>query len=211
MVRTVIVAAVSLSLALPVIGAEKTIVSLRDYCSTEMQQAGIELSRPATIHIRALGGGGTQGWTYKNDKMFAYGWILDAATRKPVWQMSIKNTDRSGDDRSFDGEIHLESGRYEVYFVVYGFEHHTSFKHIVLNIDHRRDPLFGYEQDERKGMFSWFSDWFSEDIVEDWKDRCSRWGIDLLVDENSSRMVRTATIQPEILTKRPPPRGPWRR
>jgi hypothetical protein len=198
MIRTVSAAIVALSLALPARGAEKTVVSLRDYCSSELKYAGMELSGPATIHIRALGGGGSQGWTYKSDRMFAYGWILNAATREPVWTMTVANTNRSGDDRTFDGKIRLERGRYEVYFVVYGFAYHTSFKHIVLNIDHRRDPLFGFEREEKKGLFSWFSDWFSDDLVEEWKGRCSHWGIDLLVDEASSGAVRSLAVEPEL-------------
>ena len=198
MIRTVSITIVALGLALPASGAEKSIISLRDYCSTELQHRGFELSRPTTIHIRALGGGGGKGWTYKSEKMFAYGWILDAATREPVWTMTVSNTNRAGDNRAFDGELRLERGRYEVYFVVYGFAHHTTFKHIVLNIDHRRDPLFGFEREEKKGLFSWFSEWFSDDIVEEWKDRCSRWGIDLLVDEGSSAAVRTTSVQPEL-------------
>lgn len=198
MIRTVGLAAFALGVVLHASGAEKSVLSLRDYCSRELQYGGIELKRPATLHIRALGGGGGQGWTYKSDQMFAYGWILDAATRKPVWTMRVSNTSRSGDDRSFDGELQLEQGRYEVYFVVYGFAHHTSFKHITLNIDHRREPLFGFDREEKKGWFSWFSEWFSEDIVDDWKNRCARWGIDVLVDERSSSTVQSVSVRPEI-------------
>ena len=96
-----------------------------------------------TIHITALGGGGNQGWSYKSDRMFAYGWIIDATTRRPVWEMTVRNTQKSRSDRAFDGTITLEPGKYEAYFAATTFSYHTTFTHFNINVDHRRSPLFG--------------------------------------------------------------------
>ena len=55
----------------------------------ELKHAGFELKIPAPIHIKALGAGGDHGWTYKSDEMCVYGWIINAATRDVVWEMTV--------------------------------------------------------------------------------------------------------------------------
>lgn len=164
-------------------GGEKQIASLRDFCGTELKSAGIELRMPAQVHIKALGGGGDKGWTYRSDQMFAYAWIIDASTRECVWKMNTGNSHSSGDDLSFDGTIELAPGSYEVYFVAYAFAYHTAFSHFNVNIDHRNKDLFG-ESEKKRNFFSWFKDWFSDDIGKGWRKRCQAWGVDLLVDES---------------------------
>jgi hypothetical protein len=175
-------------------GGEKTIVSLRDFCKTELKSVGLEIDRSTTVHIKALGGGGNRGWTYKSDRMFAYAWVIDADTRDLVWKMTVRNTDQDGEDRVFDGDVQLGRGSYELYYSVYGFEFHSTFKHVVVNIDHRTDHLFGGGYTEaKKGFFSWFSEWWSDELEDDWTNRCKNWGIDVLVDEDSRTVVKTFT------------------
>jgi hypothetical protein len=173
---------------------EKTVVSLRDFCKTELKSVGLQVDRSTTFHVKALGGGGSKGWTYKSDRMFAYGWIIDAETRDLVWKMSVRNTERDGDDRVFDGDVTLGRGSYELYFTVYGFEFHSTFKHMVINIDHRTEHLFGggFGKTESK-FFQWFSQWWSDDMDDDWRERCRNWGIELRVDEESRGTVKTFT------------------
>jgi len=173
---------------------EKTVVSLKDFCKTELKSIGLEVDRSTTFHVKALGGGGSTGWTYKSDRMFAYGWIIDAETRDLVWKMSVRNTEQDGDDRVFDGDVTLGRGSYELYFTVYGFEFHSTFKHMVINIDHRGDHLFGggFGREDKK-FLQWFFQWWSDDLEDDWRERCKNWGIEVRVDEDSRTAIKTFT------------------
>jgi hypothetical protein len=165
-------------------GGEKQIVSLRGMSGQELRHAGFDLKHDAQVHIRALGGGGDFGWTYKSDALFAYGWIINAETREPVWEMTVENTAKAKDDRSFDGTVTLQAGAYEVYFAAATFAYHTTFTHISVNADHRRQPLWGEYQKGKKNLLSWFTGWWSDDIAKEWDKRAPKWGIDLLVDES---------------------------
>lgn len=168
---------------------ERSIVSLRDMKDVELRSAGISVPRRVTVHITALGGGGDYGWTYKTNRMFAYGWIINADNRELVWKMGTENTSRTKDDRSFDGTITLEQGNYEVYFTAYAFEHHTTFTHITTNVDHRESPLFKGERKGTKGFFSWLTGFWSDDLSKEWDKRSRKWGIDMLVDESVASTI----------------------
>ncbi len=172
---------------------EKTVVSLKSFCDTELRSSGIEISQSMTFHVKALGAGGDYGWTYKSDEMFAYGWIINAETRRLVWKMDVDNTSRSKDDREFDDNVTLEPGSYEVYFTVPTFAYHTTLTHINIDIDHREKPLFGPREKKDKDFFGFFKNWWSDDIGRDWEKRCGQWGMDLLVDESQSRKIKTFT------------------
>ncbi len=161
---------------------ERTIVSLRDFESEELKSAGFTLGSAATVKIKALGDG------IANKKMtelgmFAYGWIIDATTREPVWVMDLRNTDRVKTGRGFDGSIDLPAGSYEVYYVAYAFGGSTWFTHFYVNIDRRNDNV--YVDGKKKGVFDWFEEWFGDDSEEEWKEKTRKWGIDLVVDDNA--------------------------
>ncbi len=170
---------------------ERAIVSLKDMQDVEVRSQGITVPQRLTVHIKALGGGGDYGWSYKSDRMYAYGWIINADTRQLVWKMSTDNTSRSGSDRVFDGTITLDPGSYEVYFAAYSFAYHTTFTHLNVNIDHRTKPLFGEGSHKEKGFFSWLTGFWTDDIKKDWEKRSPQWGIDLLVDESVASTVST--------------------
>lgn len=168
---------------------EQTIISLRDFSGAELKYAGIVVSQSTKLHIRALGGGSDGNWTSKDERMFAYGWILNADTREPVWTMTMGNSWRKNSDREFDGSITLDAGSYEVYFVAYGFAVRTGFSNMSINIDHRRHPLFG-DDDHSRNFLSWFKDFWSDDLKKEFSKRSPRWGIDVLVDESSAGGIR---------------------
>jgi hypothetical protein len=169
--------------------AEKQVCSLRNYCDAELKSAGIEVRQPTVIHIKATGGGGDYGWSYKSDRMFGYGWIINADTRDLVWKMDTRNTRRVRDDREFDGTLTLQPGSYELYFTVYGFGYHTTFTHLNVNVDHRNKPLFG-DSPRKRNFLSWFTGWFTDDIEKEWTKRCQVWGVDVYVDASIAHEVK---------------------
>ena len=172
---------------------EKSFVSLKDMSKVELKYAGFELRAPATLHIIATGAGGSQGWSYKSDRMFAYGWILNADTREPVWEMTTHNTETEGRDRSFDGSITLPAGSYEVYFAACTFVRHTTFSHFDLNVDHRSKPLFGSGAKSKNHFFSWLTQWWNDDANQAWTKRSPAWGIELSADEHAGRYISSFT------------------
>jgi hypothetical protein len=171
------------------VAGEKTIISLKDLSTQELKSAGIEIPTTMEIHIKGRGAGGDEGWTYKSDQLFAYGWIINAATRNLVWKMDVDNTSREGDDRVCDSRITLAPGSYEVYVTAPTFGHHTTFKHLNINIDHREKPLFEKYKSDDGGFFSFFSRWWSDDIETEWGKRSPEWGVDLLVDDGKASSI----------------------
>jgi hypothetical protein len=178
------VAAVLALLSAAALAGEKEVASLSDMSSQEIKAAGFELKAPAILHIKALGAGGDYGWSYRSDRLSAYGWILNASTREVIWEMTTGNTKKSKDDKSFDGTIEVQPGAYEVYFCATLFDYHTSFTHFSYDIDHRKENLFPDKSDRKKNFFGWISGFWSSDMQKDWQKRSVAWGIHLLVDES---------------------------
>ena len=109
------------------IAGERTFVQIKDFEQTEVKSAGFTLPRDMSVHVVALGGGAEKGMKFGDDQMYAYGWIIDAGTREPVWKMDRSNTSREKDDRRFDGTVSLKKGSYEVYFTAYAFASQSPF------------------------------------------------------------------------------------
>lgn len=180
--------------------AERPVVTLRDMSKEELKAAGMELSQTTSFRIVARGAGGSQCDNFgsredERHEMFAYGWIINADTRRVVWEMTPDNTSRSRDDRTFDGHVTLARGSYEVYFAAATFTHVTTFKNMSVNVDHRDGTLFNYgvrePTNKLKGWFEgWFSDWFGDDIRKDWENRSTQWGLEMLVDASKASAVR---------------------
>ena len=91
---------------LTLFAGEKTLIQLRDFTQTEVKCGGFSVPTTTRIHIQALGGGGEKSLAFSTSQMYAYGWIINADTREPVWVMTRDNTVRQKDDRSFDGAAH---------------------------------------------------------------------------------------------------------
>src|SRR5258706_555969 len=134
--------------------SQHTIVNLQDFREKEIRAAGITLSGDLRVHIHAVGGGIRRSFWREmfngdNDRpgMYAYGWIIDAATREPVWEMTNDNTSGRADRRSFDDDVSLKKGSYEVYFAAYGYAKTNWNSNISANID-RREHWNGNNKDE---------------------------------------------------------------
>jgi hypothetical protein len=79
----------------------------------EYLSGGFTLVKPLNLQIYALGEG-------RDGDMFDYGWIIDASTRKIVWEMTCRNTESAGGaakNRMFDGLVRFDPGNYIVYYV----------------------------------------------------------------------------------------------
>jgi hypothetical protein len=162
-------------------GGERLLVQLKDFEQTEVRSGGFTLPADARIHIYALGGGGEKGVKFSQSDLFAYGWIINADTRELVWKMDRDNTSREDRDRKFDGEITLLRGSYEVYFTAYAFATSSAFGSFNINIDRRKDYV---PTDKKRGLFSWFEDFFGGDMKKEWKRRSKQWGIEVSAINN---------------------------
>ena len=147
--------AMSLSAALFLLitqtSAQQTIVDLRDFRTQEVKSVGLTLDKDVKVHIKALGGGVDQSAWFNffsgddddRDMMFAAGWIIDPNTREPVWEMTMRNTHGRDYRRSFDDDITLKRGSYEVYFSAYGFARSHGHSNFSINIDRRKNHRNG--------------------------------------------------------------------
>ncbi len=179
----------TLVIAGSVSAAEKKIASLRDFRTEELKTVGLKLSKPVKVRISALGAGGDSGWMLGDDGIFAAAWIINAKTRAGVWEMNAGNTTKAdGDYRKCDERITLQPGEYELLFSVPIFSYRTWKSNVVLNIDHRRDKLFGGDGEDDP----WYlKGWWTDDIPEIWEKVAKEWGVDLYVDDQDRSAIET--------------------
>ncbi|HYX81988.1 MAG TPA: hypothetical protein VE714_06310 [Gemmatimonadales bacterium] len=73
---------------------------------------GFEITRPTKVEVYSIG-------ELTPDQAADYGWIMDAATRKPIWSMSYASTDPAGGaakNRVAHETIWFKAGHYVAYF-----------------------------------------------------------------------------------------------
>ncbi len=93
---------------------KNTIVQLIEMGDEENAKAGFRLKKEMPIRIYSLGEG-----IQKNREMYDYGWILNADTRKRVWEANFRHSKDAGGaskNRLFDEVITLPAGNYLVYY-----------------------------------------------------------------------------------------------
>jgi hypothetical protein len=91
-----------------------TVISLRPDSPSTSLRAAFSLSRPVDLEIYAIG-------ELRRDDAFDYGWLLNADTRRRVWQMEYRRTEDGGGahkNRMVHDTIHLPAGRYVAYYVL---------------------------------------------------------------------------------------------
>ncbi|MBI1803728.1 MAG: hypothetical protein HYR77_04580 [Ignavibacteria bacterium] len=174
-------------IALAVQAGERAFVQLKDFELTEVKEGGFILPSETELHIVARGGGIDKSVKFSGTGMFAYGWIINADTRNPVWTMDMYNTHRDKDDRKFDDWVTLPAGSYEVYFSAHAFASTSPFAAYNINIDRRHD-LRKENGGRKKGLFWWLGDLFDGDLDKDWRRRSKNWGIEISVDDRTSRI-----------------------
>lgn len=162
-----------------------TVLELSDFREHELRGAGITLNKGITLHVSALGGGDKSFWRdiFDDDsrpQMYAAGWIINAETREPVWEMTYENTSGRSDRRKFDDDVTLSRGSYEVYFAAHGYEEGNAFSRSSMNIDRRR---LGRSERRSGGRFFKIFDGFNEDKYGDFMEHAKDWGLTLTVSD----------------------------
>lgn len=168
---------------------EPRIVSLKGFEAMEVRSQGFTLPKAAKVHVYAKGGG-LRGLTRAawEEPLFAYGWILNAATREVVWQMDGANTKRDWDYRVADQYLDLPAGSYEAYFANHGFGQSLLFAQWTRNIDRR---ALASEQGERpRGFLAAFgADRAS--LLRHWKAQVGNYGMELYLPGGQASGVPT--------------------
>lgn len=169
---------------------ETPIVTLGDLASAEVRQQGFTLPRPMKVHVFARGAGVRFWWDDRSGvRLFASGWILDAATREVVWQMTSAPARRTDGYRTADQVLDLPAGRYEAYFADYGFGENLFLSAWIRNID-RRDlqaqaaPRSGHSLLGALGISQ-------EGVEREWRRQVGQYGMQLSVPSADAASVET--------------------
>lgn len=92
------------------------VAEITDLDTGEIQSVGFSIKKDAQVNINAVGIRSNQ-----NKDMLAYAWIINSDTRKLVWEMENRRTDRFK-NKSHVREIKttefLKAGKYELYYSV---------------------------------------------------------------------------------------------
>lgn len=101
-------------LVAPIIRADDIVVNMRDFYEGDLVVDGFELKSKTRLSINAIG-----AELKHSDDMYAYGWIIDANSREPIWVLDEEDTKRYHGPqriRQYEGETTLPAGKYEVYY-----------------------------------------------------------------------------------------------
>jgi len=153
---------------LPVIvSADDIICDFTDFARGDLVVDGFELKNKTDISIEAVG-----AEFRHSDYMFAYGWIINAETREPVWVLADEDTRRyrrSRILRKYNDEISLPAGRYEVIYYIGEATYLGGTDFIFRNIDDAGNILkaiFGagddYDNDDENILDDDFDDFYDE-------------------------------------------------
>lgn len=158
---------------------EKLVVELKNFTNTELKAGGFSTHSKIKIHIKA------QGYSSSDtERMIAYGWILNADTREPVWEMTKSNTTKQGKYRVFNGYIEINPGSYEIYFTCPIFRYSSPFIKIETNIDHRLGDQALDWGIKNHFFFNLLNDWFGEDTRKEFHKIAKNLGLEIYTDEN---------------------------
>jgi hypothetical protein len=171
---------------------EKAVVSLKEFVSTEVRSQGFSLPRAMKVHVFAKGGGASAKDRWLSDgPLFAYGWILNAATREVVWQMGGSNLHREGRFVVSDQYVDLPKGDYEAYFTNHGYQGSAFFAHWNMNIDRRN---LGHQEGrsaEHRGFFQRLLGADSPSQIANWREQSAHYGLEVYVPNQVAGEIRT--------------------
>jgi len=95
--------------------AKDRILLIDSFHEGELFCRAFRVTKPTSIDIHAVGALSA----FSRDQMAAYSWIIRSGSLRPVWEMTIDNTDRYKRDkylREYQSTQELGPGDYEVYF-----------------------------------------------------------------------------------------------
>ncbi|RKX18272.1 MAG: hypothetical protein DRP51_09455 [Candidatus Zixiibacteriota bacterium] len=155
------------AVALPVlVSANNIICDFSDFSRGDLVVDGFELKNKTDITIDAIG-----AESKHSDYMFAYGWIIDADTREPVWILADEDTKRHGRNRmlrEYNDDISLPAGRYEAIYFVSESVNMNGGNIIIKDFDdvgHILEAIFNDDEDEVITYSDDYNDFF-DDIDE---------------------------------------------
>jgi hypothetical protein len=170
-------------------GAEPRIVALHGLETAEVRQQGFTLPRAKKVHIYARGGGPRQILrTTGNHPLFAYGWLLNAATREVVWQMDGTNAKRSWDYLVADQYLDLPAGSYEAYFANHGFGQSFFLAQWTRNIDRR--SIQTESSREPHGFLGAFGV-DEASLLRHWREQVGNYGMEIYLPGGQTSEVPT--------------------
>lgn len=150
--------------ALPVlVSANDIICDFSDFSRGDLIVDGFELTNKTDISIEAVG-----AESKHSDYMFAYGWIIDADTREPVWVLADEDTkryNRSRMLREYNDDISLPAGRYEVIYFVSESVHMSGGNIIIKDFDdigNILEAIFGSDEDDVYTFSDDYDDFYDE-------------------------------------------------
>lgn len=184
--------AISLHAQAPGPRPEPRIVSLKGFEAVEGRSQGFTLSRPMKVHIYAKGGGLRRLVHARADEpFFAYGWILNAATREVVWQMDGSNTKRDWDYRVADRYLDLPAGSYEACFSNHAFGQSLLFAQWTRNIDRR--ALQAEPTERPRGFLAAFGA-DKTSLLRHWKEQVGNYGLEIYLPGGNPSEVPTFEV-----------------
>lgn len=159
----------------PALAQETAIITFNETLTKEIQAKAFTLAAPGKVHVYARGDAA-------GSSFFAYGWILDAATRQVVWQMDGRTSKAEGDYQVADQQVDLPAGTYEVYFANHGYGwEHFPFSRGTRNIDRSKVKSTESEAEYRR---HWFRNTFQELFSfgnREWREKAGNYGLTLSV------------------------------
>lgn len=174
-----------LAAALPSQASEPVLASLKDFTEAEVRSQGFHLARPTRVHVYGRGG----ALEYKGDpgSLYAYGWILDAATRQVVWQMQPGTVQKAGRYRIADQYLDLPAGSYEIHFANHAYAQRSFFSRWERNIDRRQQPR------ERPALWQSFLGISPARLRKTWAQEAQQFGLEIYDASPDPRPVATFT------------------
>jgi hypothetical protein len=178
--------AVTLLAAAPLQAQEKVFVSLKDALQTEVQHRAFTLPKAARVHVKATGAG------VEDRTFYAYGWILDAATREVVWQLDGRNAKAAGKLQHADQWLELKAGTYEAYYANPAFGWRVALSRGTRDIDRRRirATAEGTERD-RFGLKA-IAGALAPGQLEDWRAEAVHYGLELSASAQDREGIATS-------------------
>ncbi len=143
---------------------DDAVVSMKDIEAKSLHRQLFTVARPVRMVVQATGSyeSGAAG----RDQLAAYGWILRADSRKPVWIMEARHAEPGrGLLASVADTLDLPAGNYEAYFAAFGNDRETDGEDLQLR------SLFGGAGGWQHGAHRWE---FVADPVDGQQDRAAR-------------------------------------